>query len=338
VRALLSCAAVLALCAPAAHAAGYELVDRSPDATLESGELRSQFVVLRNTGAATWTDVTLSGTLLNEDAFAPVTAPGGLARIEFNALAPEVTAPTTIHGQVTASSAGWTGDPVTIDYRVLPAEYPVIAGPPDIGFSADNATISVAADVTDNAALERVEIVYAGQTVVPVPDGRIYRASFLAQSCANLIIRATDRANHTSETRVSGICIPYVIPVAPPPPVKPTNATIVARWHTSRRGTTVSVLRVKALPEGGTVVVTCHGGGCPFTFKRVALPAGRDTSLLALFRHARLRPRAVVEVRAVPSEPGTATTLARYTVRKGHAPAAKVICFTPGPGNGSACG
>src|SRR5262245_8853709 len=125
---------VLALCAAPARAAEYELVDRSPDATLESGELRDQYVVLRNTGAATWTGVSLGGTLVTVDADAPVTAPGALARIEYKVLAPDVSAPATIHGSVTASSSAWTGTPIPIDYRVLPAEYPVISGPPDIEF------------------------------------------------------------------------------------------------------------------------------------------------------------------------------------------------------------
>jgi hypothetical protein len=191
-------------------------------------------VVLRNTGAATWTDVELTGTLLSEDVLAPVTAPGALARIDFKVLAPEVTAPTTVHGQVTAAGPDWTGEPVAIDYRVFPGEYPVIAGHPDIQFSADNTTINIAADVSDNAGLERVEIVYGDQTVAPAPDGRIYRASFAAQPCADVTIRAADRANHVSETRVHNVGVLYTIPVDAPPPVKPTNATIVARWHASR--------------------------------------------------------------------------------------------------------
>jgi len=90
-------------------------------------------------------------------------------------------------------------------------------------------------------------------------------------------------------------------------------------------------LRVKAVPAGATVAVSCRGRGCPAratTFKRRLAHATASLAVLGKLGARRLRAGARVEVSiALPRTIGRVT---RWTVRPPHVPARHDLCLAPG--------
>jgi hypothetical protein len=100
--------------------------------------------------------------------------------------------------------------------------------------------------------------------------------------------------------------------------------------------TRVTRLSVADVPAGATVIVRCRGRGCPFDAKRRAVRrAARRIDLLRPLRRAKLRPKAVLEVRV--TKPQTIGKVARYRMRRRAAPASEALCLPPGERKAQAC-
>jgi len=104
-----------------------------------------------------------------------------------------------------------------------------------------------------------------------------------------------------------------------PPQVLPIHARVLASWKVRKRYTSVRRLLVASAPAGATIEAHCRGRGCPFA----AREAGREAT--ALFRNARLRPGATVQLWV--DAPGTIGKAFVYTIRSGKQPLAKTLCL-----------
>lgn len=88
-------------------------------------------------------------------------------------------------------------------------------------------------------------------------------------------------------------------------------------WVASARATRVAALSLRGVPSAAQVVLRCDGSGCPFPTKAVATHGARRVSLTRLFRQARLRVGARLDVRVSDS---TGALVVRFVVRSGRAP------------------
>ena len=74
---------------------------------------------------------------------------------------------------------------------------------------------------------------------------------------------------------------------------------------------------------------TRKANGCPFKSKK------GGASLAKLFKRAKLKPGAVLEVRV--TQPGAIGKVFRFTIRKKKAPKQQTLCLAPGAKAPSAC-
>jgi hypothetical protein len=98
-------------------------------------------------------------------------------------------------------------------------------------------------------------------------------------------------------------------------------------WAFSANSSTASELTVTKIPHGGTVKVTCHGGGCPFAQRTLAARRGR-VDLTPAFKGHPLHVGAtlVIEVLAA-NQVGKVET---FKIRSGQPPAVIGECLPPG--------
>jgi hypothetical protein len=214
----------LAFAAPA-RAADWSaaLIQRSPDATVESGEvLRGQFMEFRNTGTATWTrpgfKLGTAEPYNRTSAFADpswldggrtatlnvqAVAQGQTGRFDYVVRAPSVAATTKYVEafEPVLELVSWTLARVYVTYTVLPSL------PPTVGFTsvpaqvARGGALDVAADVSDNGTIDRVEFSVGSTTVsATTHEGATYGAQLptdaLATGPQTVVVRAVDRAGN----------------------------------------------------------------------------------------------------------------------------------------------
>jgi hypothetical protein len=101
-----------------------------------------------------------------------------------------------------------------------------------------------------------------------------------------------------------------------PAPALPAGK-VDSAWVASARATRVAALSLRGVPPAAHVVLRCGGSGCPFQTKAVATHGARRVSLTRLFRQARLRVGARLDVRLSDS---TGALVVRFVVRSGRAP------------------
>jgi hypothetical protein len=92
---------------------------------------------------------------------------------------------------------------------------------------------------------------------------------------------------------------------------------------------------VSSIPSGGTVEVTCSGGGgCPFSTQKPKLHADqRKVSLAALFQGARLRVGTQIEIRIAEPNIVLQNAIGKvdlFTIKPGAPPAVTTLCLPPG--------
>jgi hypothetical protein len=106
------------------------------------------------------------------------------------------------------------------------------------------------------------------------------------------------------------------------------SATVGMSWSKSRRGTRVDSLKIKKVPKGAAVRVTCKGKRCAFGRRPVKLRKGAADAA-RLFKGRFLGKGAVVDI--VISRPGFVGQVVRYTMRKPNTnPVRRDLCTSPG--------
>ena len=92
--------------------------------------------------------------------------------------------------------------------------------------------------------------------------------------------------------------------------------------------TTVKMLRVKRIPAGAKVRLTCRGRGCPRRlFNRTYRTGKRLLTLRPVLRRARLGHRARLEVRVTKRE--TTSKIVRFTIRRAQPVSSRTLCQAP---------
>ena len=112
-------------------------------------------------------------------------------------------------------------------------------------------------------------------------------------------------------------------------------ALITPKWLTAAGVTRVRRLTIRAIPKGAVVEVRCRGRGCPYKRKRLA-PRTATLDLTKSLRRARLRPRAVLEIRITLKD--RIGKVVRYTVRSKGKPKVTTLCLAPGATTPKTCG
>lgn len=114
------------------------------------------------------------------------------------------------------------------------------------------------------------------------------------------------------------------------------DSVVDLRAQPGRRHTAVRTLAVRRARGASRIRISCKGRGCPFSVRRRTVARTvRSYSLTALVRRARLRPRAVLEVRV--TKPGTVGIVARFEVRAGASPRTTILCLAPGARRPARC-
>ena len=133
---------------------------------------------------------------------------------------------------------------------------------------------------------------------------------------------ATDAAGHSSTKAFDAIVIaptPQTQPSTAPAPRR-INAVLAFRFTITKKTTRLIQLKVKNIPAGSTVTITCKGNSCPRTLKGSGtsrLGKGSSVSLATLVKGG-LRSGTTINVKV--SSPGGVTAIKTLMVRSGKAP------------------
>ncbi|WP_028065678.1 HYR domain-containing protein [Solirubrobacter soli] len=143
---------------------------------------------------------------------------------------------------------------------------------------------------------------------------------------------ATDASGNSATKSFDAIVFPGTAPSTQPsvnpssgtptpaPAAKAINAVLAFRFTISKKTTRLVQLKVKNLPKGATVTVTCKGGSCPKKLRgsgSVLTSKGSSLSLSTLV-HANLKGGTTINIAISAS--GALTTIKSLAVRKGKAP------------------
>ena len=120
-------------------------------------------------------------------------------------------------------------------------------------------------------------------------------------------------------------------------PLPRVRTPVRSRFALYSRFTRVTRLKVLRVPAGVTIQLRCRGRGCFKRVRQVKLRrATRSVDLRRRFlRRARLRPRAVLEVRVLA--PASIGKVVRFKVRRTKLPTRRVLCLPPGARRPTRC-
>ena len=200
--------------------------------------------------------------------------------------APALTVPTAVVRQADAAGgASMTYDATATD-AVDPA--PVVACTPASGTRLPLGTTTVSCTATDaagNAASKSFDaIVFPGAAAQPSVNG----------SPSN----------------------PAAVAAAP----KPINAVLAFRFTIAKQTTRLVQLKIKNLPKGATVSVTCKGASCPSKLKGAGSTLKSKGSTLSLTTLVKANLKGGTTINIAISASGAVTTIKSLAVRKGKAP------------------
>jgi Big-like domain-containing protein/Ig-like domain-containing protein len=323
VPAALLCAAAIGAGVPAPAAAdeyAAEYVSECCFASMEQGDELDMFFQMRNTGTAVWnqggpnpvkvgtqdpenraSEFYLPGnwesagrpSLLDE----PAVNPGQQTTFSFRIRAPQRVGFFHEVFRLVAEGNVWFGTGLYLDWNVLAAQSPQIRITSAPARSTAGSPIELAAEATDNLAVQRVTFSIGGRTVDGVRDAdtNTWRGTLdstgLAPGTHTIVAKAFDRgAREGASTSDVEIVEPsrQTPPETPPGPTEDlrrltSNVALTAR-RIGRRSMRVDRLEVTA-PRGSRIVVRCQPRRCSPTFVR----ATRRRTTVVRFTHAALR-------------------------------------------------
>lgn len=117
-----------------------------------------------------------------------------------------------------------------------------------------------------------------------------------------------------------------------------TRATVSRTFETTGAVTRVKTLAVSRAATGMTVSLKCAGPGCPGALasgKRIKVKKAGKVDLLRFVRKSRLRPGALLEIRALETD--AISLVERFTMRRGKGPKHLQRCLEPGSRKLSRC-
>ncbi len=182
--------------------------------------------------------------------------------------------------------------------------------------SAAGATLTYEATATD--ALD------AAPTVACTPaSGTQFAVGNTTVTC-----NATDAAGNTATKTFEAIVFavnasaPIALPSQPSAPKK-INAVLSFRFTILKQATRLVELKVKNIPAGSTVTVSCTGRSCPKALKGKGLTRRSKGSSISLATLVKSTLKGGTTINVSVSSPGAITSIKTLVVRKGKAPVVK---------------
>jgi hypothetical protein len=121
------------------------------------------------------------------------------------------------------------------------------------------------------------------------------------------------------------------------PGLQQINAVLSFRFTISKQTTRLVQLKVKNVPAGATVTVTCKGSHCPKNLKGKGLTMKSKGSSLSLATLVKTGLKSGTTINVSISSPGAVTSIKSLVVRKGKAPVVTNACRPPGAPKPVAC-
>jgi hypothetical protein len=219
------------------------------------------------------------------------------------------------------SRGGSTTGSVTIKRDTAAPELTVPATVIQQATGADGATLSYEASATDTLdAAPLLACTPAAGTTFPVGTTTV--------SCT-----ATDAAGNTTTKSFDAVVFSVAAPqgatpspnAAPAPAPRPAapkkiNAVLAFRFTISKQTTRLVQLKVKNIPAGSTVNLTCKGSSCPKKLKGAGLTKVSKGSSVSLATLVKTGLRGGTTINVTVSSPGAITSVKTLVVRKGKAP------------------
>jgi hypothetical protein len=110
-------------------------------------------------------------------------------------------------------------------------------------------------------------------------------------------------------------------------PARYFDSTFTHTWSLAPRCSEPTALKNSGIPSGASVLIVCHGGGCPFGSRTLPV-SGSHMSVAAVLHGARLKPRS--QIWFAVTAPGDVGKVALFKVAPGRVPAEKLECLPPG--------
>ena len=228
------------------------------------------------------------------------------------------TAGKTITCTVT-SRGGTTTDSVTIKHDETAPSLSLPSAVVKQADGADGATVIYDAAATD-----------AGDPT-PVVACTPASGTRFALGTTTVTCTATDAAGHSASRSFDAIVFPAPAVTAPavhgspsggaaPAGLKPINAVLAFRFTIAKQTTRLVQLKIKNLPKGATVSVTCKGASCPKKLKGAGSTLKSKGSTLSLTTLVNANLKGGTTINIAISASGATTTIKSLAVRKGKAP------------------
>jgi hypothetical protein len=203
----------------------------------------------------------------------------------------------------------------------------------------DGATVTYDTPATDAiAASPKVECIPASGSRFPLGTTTV--------TCT-----AKDAAGNATTKAFDAIVFPGATPQAASPSPAPApapvltatpglqqiNAVLAFRFTISKQTTRLVQLRVKNVPAGATVTVTCKGSNCPKKLKGTGLTTLSKGTTLSLATLVKTGLKSGTTINVSISSPGAVTSIKSLVVRRGKAPLVTNACRPPGASKPVAC-
>jgi hypothetical protein len=232
------------------------------------------------------------------------------------------------------SRGGTTKRSVTIKRDATAPELTVPAAIVKQADGADGATVTYAPSATDG--IDAAPVV----TCSPASDTR-FPLGTTTVTCT-----AKDAAGNATTKTFDAIVFPAA--AAPQPSVNPSpspaksgpksiNAVLSFRFTIAKQTTRLVQLKVKKLPKGATVIVTCTGSSCPKKLKGKGQTLTSKGTTLSLSTLVNTGLKSGTTINVAISSPDAITTIKTLEVRKGKAPVVADTCRQPGSQKPVAC-
>ena len=237
----------------------------------------------------------------------------------------------------TATSRGGTAtQSVTI---VRDTVAPELTVPAAIVKQADGASGAIV--TYDTPATDAVD---AGPRVDCVPAS----GSRFALGTTTVTCTAKDAAGNATTKSFDTIVFPGATPQASTPSattpatnttpgLQQINAVLSFRFTISKQTTRLVQLKVKNVPAGATVIVTCKGSNCPKNLRGKGLTMKSKGTSLSLATLVKTGLKSGTTINVSISSPGAVTSIKSLVVRKGKAPVVTNACRPPGAAKPVAC-
>jgi hypothetical protein len=231
------------------------------------------------------------------------------------------------------SRGGTTKQSVTIKRDATAPELTVPAAVVKQADGADGATVTYPTSATDSIDVAPVV------ACTPASETRF------ALGTTTVTCTAKDAAGNTTTKAFDTIVFPAAAsqpsvnpsPAPAKPALKSINAVLSFRFTIAKQTTRLVQLKVKKLPKGATVIVTCKGSSCPKKLKGKGQTLTSKGTTLSLSTLVNTGLKSGTTINVSISSPDAITTIKTLEVRKGKAPVVADTCRQPGSQKPVAC-